>query len=304
MTDRISFRDEIQKNKLKSIVLIGIMIIFFIVLGYIIALILDPSYFFIIMAISIVFSLSYTLFSYYNSHKIAIASVKAKPASRTEHATFYHAAENMALASGLPTPKLYVMDSTEINAFASGRDPQNSVICVTTGTLDKLNKQELEGVIAHEMSHIANFDIRFMTLTVVLVGMISILAQIFLRSLWFSSLSSSGGNRDGRLQIFLIILGVVFAILAPIAAHLVSLAVSRKREYTADATGVKFTRYPPGLASALKKIKHEHIPKDEKHKFAKAVAPMFISDPFKRKISGLFATHPPINERIRRLEAM
>ena len=302
MVQKISFRDEIKRNKIKSVILISIIFIFFIFLGYIIALVLNPSYFFIIMIVSIIFSLSYVLISYYNSDKIAIASVRAKPASRTNHSKFFHAAENMALASGLPMPRLFVMDSYEINAFASGRDPKNSVICVTTGALEKLNKQELEGVIAHEMSHIANYDIRFMTLATVLIGMISIAAQIFLRSLWFSSMGGKG--RDGRVQVLLIVLGIVFAILAPIAAHLVSFAISRKREFVADATGVQLTRYPTGLASALRKIKHEHVSKKEKHKYSKAVAPLFISDPFKKKVRGLFSTHPDIDERIKRLERM
>ena len=303
---RLSFHDQIRNNKIKSILLIIIIFIFLLILGYIISLILNPSWFFIIMIISIIFTLSYTLISYYKSDKIALASVKAKPASRTDHRAFYHAAESMALASGMPTPRLYVMESAEINGFASGRDPKHAVICMTSGALERLNKQELEGVIAHEMSHIANYDIRFMTLTVVLVGMISIMAQIFLRSLWFSSISGvRGGGRDGRVQIFLIILGIVFAILAPIVAHLVSLAISRKREYTADATGVKFTRYPPGLANALKKIKSEHVSeKERKHRVSKALAPLFISDPFKRKVKGLFATHPSLDERIKRLERM
>ncbi len=257
------------------------------------------------MILATIFSLSYILISYYNSDKIALASVRARPASRTEHREFFHAAENMSLASGLPMPKIYVMESEEINAFASGRNPENAVICVTSGALKKLNKQELEGVIAHEMSHIANYDIRFMTLTVVLVGMISIIAEIFLRSLWYSNVGYGRGGRNGRVQIFLILLGIIFAILAPLFANLVSFAISRKREFTADATGVKFTRYPPGLANALKKIKNEHVSERErKHRVAKAVAPLFISDPFKRKISGLFATHPSVDERIRRLERM
>lgn len=304
MPQRISFQDQIQKNKLKSLLLIALVFIFFIILGYIIAIILDPSYFFIIMIFSIIFSLSYTLISYYNSDKIALAAVKAKPASRTHHRAFFNAAENMALASGLPVPKLYIMEAQEINAFASGRNPEKAVICMTSGALNKLNKQELEGVIAHEMAHIANYDIRFMTLTTILIGMISIIAQLFLRSLWFSNI---GGSRrgDGRVQIALILIGVLLAILAPIAANLVSFAISRKREYLADSTGVKFTRYPPGLANALKKIKSEHIPtRERKHITAKAMAPLFISDPFKRNISGLFATHPPIDERIKKLESM
>jgi len=301
MPERLSFEDEISRNKLKSFLLIIIIFILFLVLGYAISYALDPSYFFFIMIISIIFSLSYILISYYNSDKIALASVKARQASPSEHRMFFNAAENMSLASGLPMPKLYVMDSQEINAFASGRNPSNAVICVTTGALEKLSKQELEGVIAHEMSHIANYDIRFMTLAAVLIGMISIIAQIFLRNLWFSS--STGRDRGKGNAIFMII-AIFMAILAPIAAQLVALAISRKREFAADASGVKFTRYPPGLTSALQKIKKEHFPEQEKQRFSPAIAPLFISDPFKKKVQGLFATHPDIDDRIGKLRRM
>jgi heat shock protein HtpX len=297
---RLSFEDQITRNKLKSAVLIAVIITFFIILGYIISAVLDPSYFFIIMIISIIFSLSYTIISYYNSDKIAIASVRANPASKSEHRIFFDVAENMSIASGLPMPRLYVMNSGEINAFASGRDPRHAVICVTTGALQKLTKQELEGVIGHEMSHIANYDIRFMTLAAVLIGMISILAQIFLRSLWFSG----DNKREGKAQLFLILIGIIFAILAPIAAQLVALALSRKREFLADATGVKFTRQPSGLVSALKKIKHEHISKEDLRNIPKAVAPLFMSDPYRKKIQTVFSTHPDIDVRIKRLESM
>ena len=299
MTQRLSFEDQIAKNKLKSVLLMTLVIAFFIALGYVVAQLFDPSYFFVIMIISIIFSLSYTVISYYSSDKIALSSVRAQPASRTEHRMFFHAAESMAISSGLPMPRLYVMNSPEINAFASGRDPNHAVICITTGALEKLNKQELEGVIAHEMSHVANFDIRFMTLTAILIGMISILAELFLRSLWFSH----DDDRGNRSQVLFLLIGVVLSILAPIAAQLVSLAISRKREYLADATGAKLTRYPQGLANALKKIKNEHVSRSEMHRFNKAVAPLCIANPFK-KVSGLFATHPPIDERIKRLESM
>ncbi|MEK6897227.1 MAG: M48 family metallopeptidase [Nanoarchaeota archaeon] len=303
MAERISFDDEIQKNKIKSFLLIAIVFVFFIILGYVISMVLDPGYFFIIMIFAVIFSLIYVLAGYYNSDKIALASVRAKPASRTEHKMFYHAVEGISIASGLPMPRLYVMESGEINAFASGRNPENAIICFTTGALKKLDKQELEGVVAHEMSHIANYDIRFMTLAAVLIGMVSIIAQMFLRSLWYSNVG--GGKDSGRAQIILILIGIIFAILAPIVAQLVSFAISRKREYAADATGVKFTRYPTGLANALKKIKNEHISeKERKHIVAKAMAPLFISDPLKRKLRGLFSTHPDINDRIRKLEAM
>lgn len=302
MSQRIAFRDEINRNKLKSFFLMSFMIALLIIVGYFISLIFDPSYFFIIMILSIIISLAYTLISYYNADKIALASVRARLATKKEHFQFIASAESMALASGLPVPKLYVMDSPQINAFASGRNPSKAVICVTTGALDKLNKQELEGVIAHEMSHIANYDIRFMTFTAIVIGMIAIISEIFLRSLWFSS--SDNRNRDGRMQIILIVIGIALAILAPLLANLVSLAISRKREYAADATGVKLTRYPVGLASALRKIKNEHLSPQDKHRFPKAVAPLFISDPTKKKFRNMFSTHPDIDDRIAKLERM
>lgn len=299
MVERLSFEDQISKNKIKSVILLGIIVAVFILIGYFIARILDPSLFFIVMIISIIVSLLYTWFGFYFSDKIALSSVGAKPAHPVHHRLFIQSVENMALASGMPIPRAYVMDSQEINAFASGRNPKNAVICVTTGAIQKLNKQELEGVIAHEMAHIANYDIRFMTLATVLIGMVSIAAEMLLRSFWFA-----GDNRDSRTGLLIIIASILVAILAPIFAQLVALAISRRREYVADATGVKFTRYPLGLANALKKIKAEHVPKDELRKFNRETAPLFISDPFKRSFTNLFATHPPVDERIRRLEAM
>ncbi|MBU2496942.1 MAG: M48 family metallopeptidase [Nanoarchaeota archaeon] len=298
MVERISFHDEIRNNQIKSFFLVIVIFFFFVLLGYVIALALDPGYFFIIMIFSIIFSLSYILITYYNSGKIAIASVKAKEASHTEHRMLYHAVENMSIASGMPMPKVYVMESEQINAFASGRDPKNSVICVTTGALKKLSKGELEGVIAHEMGHVANYDIKFMTLTAVMVGLISIIAQIFLRSLWFRS------DRDNRTGIIILVIAVLMAILAPLFAQLVSFAISRKREYSADATAVKFTRYSPGLKNALVKIKKEVVPEKDKKRYSKALAPLFMADPYKKKIQNLFSTHPPIDERIKKLERM
>lgn len=297
--ERTSFYQEIRSNKIKSFFLIVIIFIFFLILGAVISFVLDPSLFFVIMILSIIVSMIYILVSYYKSDKIALASVRARPASKTEHRVFYDVAENMSIASGLPMPKLYVMDSPQINAFASGRNPENAVICCTTGILEKLDRKELEGVIAHEMSHIANYDIRFMTLTAVLVGMISIAAEIFLRSLWLGGRDREGGGKGNAV---LIILGILFAILAPLLANLVSLAISRKREYGADATAVKLTRTPTGLKNALIKIKREHH--SETHKIPKAVAPLFISDPFKKKFRNAFSTHPDIDDRIAKLERM
>ena len=300
MADHRSFQDEINRNKLKSFLLLIIIAVFFVVLGFVIAQFFDPSFLFIIMVLSIIVSLSYTLISYYNSDKIALASVGAVPASPTAHRVLFNAVESMSLASGLPMPKVYVMNMAQINAFASGRNPEHAVICVTTGALESLNKQELEGVVGHEMSHIANYDVRFMTLATVMIGMISIMAEIFLRSLWFRG----SDDRENKGNVALLIIGILFSILAPIVANLVALAISRKREFGADASGVKFTRYPPGLISALKKIKQESLSEQEKRRIPKAVAPLFMSDPYRKKFSDAFSTHPNIDERIKRLESM
>jgi heat shock protein HtpX len=302
MPERISFQDEITKNKVKSVILIGIIFIVFILLGFVISQIINPSAFFVIMIFSIFISILYIWISYYYSDKIALASVRAQAANPSSYRQLVNSVESMSIASGLPMPKVYVMESDQINAFASGRNPENAVICVTTGAIEKLNKQELEGVIAHEMSHIANFDIRFMTLVAVMVGMIAIISEIFLRSLWFR-----GGNRDreGNGGLILLVIGIILAILAPIVVQLVQFAISRKREFTADATGVKFTRYPVGLKNALEKIKKDSISPEDKKNYSKAVAPLFLSNPFStKKISGLFSTHPDIDERIRRLASM
>ena len=296
---RISFHDQIQRNKMKSVLLMAIVFIALLALGYAISFALDPGYFFFIMIISIIFSLSYIVFSYYNSGKIALASVGARKASPSEHRQLYNSVEGLTIASGMSMPQIYIMDSEQINAFATGRDPQHSVICVTTGALKKLNKQELEGVLGHELSHISNFDIRFMTLTAILIGMIAIISQLFLRSMWYGGRN----EREGKGNAILMLIAILLAILAPILTQLVQFAISRKREYAADASSVKFTRYPTGLINALKKIKNEHVPENPR-KINKAVAPLFMSDPFRKKFSELFSTHPAIEKRIGILERM
>ena len=289
--EKISFYEQISRNKRNSFILIAIIFLVLAALGYIIAR-LNQSYFFIIMIVSIIISISYVLIGYYNSDKIALASVNAKPAPK-EYRQYYNSVEGLTLASGLPMPKLYIMENQQINAFATGRDPKNSVICVTTGALERLNKQELEGVLAHELSHISNYDIRFMTLTAILVGMIAIISEIFLRSLWFK------GDRKGKGGTLLLIIGIALAIIAPIVVKLVQLAISRKREYAADASAVKFTRYPPGLINALKKIDD-----DKPMKASKITSSLFISDPLKKNLDNLMSTHPPIKMRIQALKAM
>jgi len=293
--ERISFYDQIAKNKRKSVFLMFIVFLVLILLGYAISYAFDPGYFFVIMIFSVIFSISYLLISYYNSDKIALASVNAQPANQAQYRQYYNAVEGLTLASGLPMPKLYIMQNDQINAFASGRDPQHAVICVTNGALEKLNKQELEGVLSHELSHIANYDIRFITLVAVMVGMVAIISEMFLRSLWFR-----GNNRDeGKGNALFLLIGIVLAILAPIVVQLVQLSISRKREFTADATAVKFTRSPTGLVGALKKIKN-----DKPMKVNKAVSSLFMSDPARRKFETMLSTHPDINTRIQILEKM
>jgi heat shock protein HtpX len=292
---RIDFRDQISRNKRKSFLLIAIVFAIIVLFGYVISLAFDPGYFFIIMIISIIFSLFYTLISYYNSHKISVMSVGAKKANRSEYKDYYNIVEGLTLASGLPMPELYIMPSNQINAFASGRDPKHSVICVTEGALAKLDRRELEGVLAHELGHIGNYDIRYMTLVAVMVGMVAIISEMFLRSLWFKS-----GDSDNKAGWIFILIGVVLAILAPIAVQLVQFSISRKHEYSADATAVKFTRYPKGLIGALKKIKQDYSYESHEKKVNKAIAPLFFASPLK----NITSTHPPIEKRISALEKM
>ena len=290
---RIDFRDEISSNKWKSFLLVILVFLVLAALVYVIGMAWGRMDIFFILIISIVISLSYILISYYNSGKIAVASVGAKRADRNEYKEYYRLVEGLTLASGLPMPELYIMQSNSINAFASGRDPKHAVVCVTEGSLEKLDKRELEGVLAHELSHVANYDIRYMTLVAVMVGMIAIISEIFLRSLH----SNSGGDNNKGKGIFILI-GVILAILAPIVVQLVQLAISRKREYASDANAVKFTRYPAGLIGALKKIKGDSF--EPEKKVSKAVAPLFFANPLK----NLTSTHPPIDSRIANLERM
>ncbi len=256
-----------------------------------------------IVIIAVVFALVMNVVSYWHSDKIVLRMTGAKPVSRDEHFDLYNITENLAITAGLPMPKLYIVDDPAPNAFATGRNPEHGVVAVTSGLLRVLDRNELEGVVAHEMAHIGNRDILVMTVAVVLAGFIAILSDFFLRSLFF------GGNDRDRSPIVLVV-AIVGIILAPIAAQLIQMAVSRKREYLADSTGALLTRYPEGLASALEKISGYTGPmKSASH----ATAHMFIDDPFDgphqkrgfmKSIGNLFATHPPAAERIARLRAM
>lgn len=257
-----------------------------------------------IVGLALIFSGVTSFFSYYYSDKIVLGISQAKEAHRNKHFNFYTVAENLAIASGLPRPKLFVIDDSAPNAFATGRDPDHAVIVVTTGLLSKLDRTELEGVIAHEMSHIKNYDMRLMSIVAVMVGTIALLGDFFLR-LRFRGKSD---RKSGGAGAIILVLGIMFAIISPIIAKLIQLAISRRREFLADASSVAITRQPNGLISALEKISSDREPLEVANK---ATAHLYIADPFKGKIgdarakfSSLFNTHPPVEERIAALSKM
>ncbi len=261
-----------------------------------------------ILYFAVGFSVVSALISYYFSDSITLALSQAQEVDRRANPQLHNIVENLCIAAGLPTPKIYIIDDSAPNAFATGRDPQHAVVCVTTGILQKLEKAELEGVIAHELSHIGNYDIRIMTLVVVLVGTITLLADLFLRAQWLGGRRRSNNREGGEIGQWLFIVGIIFALLSPIIATLIKLAVSRQREYLADASGVLLTRYPEGLASALEKIDQDQEPLEVANK---ATAHLYIINPLKENghgsigwFSSLFNTHPPIAERIKRLRDM
>lgn len=247
------------------------------------------------------FAIIFPIISYYNSDKVALAVSGAKPARKPEHAQLINIVESLAIAAGVPAPNAYVINDPAPNAFATGRDPKHSSIAVTTGLLDKMDKYELEGVISHEMSHVKNFDIRLMTIVVMLVGIVAIISNVFMRSLWWGGVKSSD-ERSGNISAVFLIVGLALAVLSPIIAELIRFAISRKREYLADASGAMLTRYPEGLANALKKIAKDQ---NQLKTATNATAHLFISNPFKKRaFSSLFSTHPPIELRIKKLEEM
>jgi heat shock protein HtpX len=254
-----------------------------------------------------IIAVAMTFGSYYASDKIVLAISRARPVKKEDYPYLYNVVEGLAIAAGLPKPRCYVIDDTAPNAFASGRNPENSVIVVTTGLLQKLNRAELEGVIAHEMSHIKNYDVLVQTLAVVMVGIVALLSDWTLRTFFWgggrrrSRDRSSGG---GNAAAILIVVALALAILSPIIAQLLRLAISRKREFLADANGALLTRYPPGLASALQKLSADREPLEAANK---ATAHLYIVNPLKNikgRVNKLFSTHPPIEERIAALEKM
>lgn len=290
---------QIDANKRRTTILIAVFIAFILGLGYVLDKWLGygPG----AVAVALFVSLFMTLISYFHGDKIALMSTGAKPITKDQNTYVYRLVENLAITAGLPVPKIYIINSPALNAFATGRDPKHASVALTTGIIQALENEELEGVIAHELSHVKNYDIRVMTVVIVLVGAISLLAQWFLRMNMFGG-RRSNDRESGNLGNILAIAGLVLLILSPIIAELIKLAVSRKREYLADASGALLTRYPEGLARALEKIQASNQPLATA---STATAHLFISNPFKGKnISSLFSTHPPIAERIKQLRTM
>jgi heat shock protein HtpX len=282
---------QVDKNIRLTFIYITGFLIFVMGVGYVFANAMNNQ---IILYIAVIFSIVMSFVSYWWSDKIVLGMSSAKEVTHDNAREIYHIVENLCITAGLPVPKIYVIEDSAPNAFATGRDPEHGVICLTTGIVQKLEKVELEGVVAHELSHIGNRDILLSTVVVVLVGFVTLLADWFRRWAFFGG---RGRDRDGgQLQFILMIVAIVLSILAPIAAVLMQMAISRKREFLADASAVLLTRYPEGLARALEKISDD----SEKLEVAnRATAHLYIVNPFKgKKLSSLFATHPSIEERV------
>ena len=297
--------EQIAANKRKT---------FFLIFGFVLLLFLVGAAFdlllrggvigLVIVAVIVIVS---SVGSYYNSDKAALAISHAKPADPKQYARLYNLVEGLCISGGLPQPRLYIIDDPAPNAFSTGRNPKHAAVAVTTGLLEKMNRVELEGVLAHELSHIRNYDILVMTLTVTMVGMIALLSDFFLRFMFF------GGRRDNNdsnnpIAFVFMIFGFILLIFAPIIAYIMQFAVSRRREYLADASGAQLTRYPPGLISALEKLKADDT---SIHSASKATAHLWIEEPLdktsnkgNKRLNHLFDTHPPLDDRIRALQAM
>lgn len=290
---------EISQNKWKTWLIMALFVVFITTIGYVYGK--ATGYGLSFAGLALILAGITSIGSYYFSDKLVIATTGAHEIQEKDNPELYHIVENLAIGDGLPMPKVYILNDPSPNAFATGRDPKHAVVCATTGILERLNKPELEGVIAHELSHVKNYDTRLMGIVAILVGFVAIIANFFMRSFWFRGRDD---ERNGN-GLFLII-GIVFAILTPIIATLIQLAISRKREFLADASGALLTRYPDGLADALEKISKNPLPV---RTASNATAHLFIVNPFKGKeasawFASLFNTHPPIEERIKILRSM
>ena len=304
--------EHIARNRAKTIAIMFGFITFITLIGLAVGYYIDwrfgmsNNYSILIMVLALILAVIMSFSSYYYSDRIVLSLTRAVPLSRAENPRVYYMVEGLAIAAGIPMPRIYVIKDTGMNAFTTGRNPQKSILVFTQGLLDNLNDEELKGVVSHELSHIKNYDILLGTVIVVLVGMISIISNIMFRSMIFGGgrRRTSKGSGGGILSIILLVVGILLILLAPLIATVIRLAVSRNREYLADSTGALISRYPAGLANALKKIsKHSEVSTANS-----ATAHLFIANPIgsKSKVAfkSLFNTHPPTEERIRRLENM
>jgi heat shock protein HtpX len=321
-----TFRDLIAANKRNSLLLVVIFCLFIIVVAMVLALgimfYLDPaaashvrwSQGAIVGLMAAGLALAISLLSYFQGDQLVLGISGARPIEHKDDPELFNVVEEMAIAAGVPMPRVYLIDDMAMNAFATGRDPQHASVAITTGLRTRLKRDELQGVIAHEMSHIRNYDIRLMLLLAVLIGTIVMLADFFWQILRYSSPGSGSSRESNRkegkggggnaLALVLFVVAIVLAIVAPILAQLIQLAVSRQREYLADATAVELTRYPQGLANALRKLDAD--PRDLKH-VNRGTAHLFIANPVKKfaaRADSIWASHPPIQDRIARLEAL
>lgn len=288
--------EEISRNKFRSWLLIILFVVFVLGLGWLLGKLTGYGWLGLVLALIVATLMSFG--SYFFSDRLVLAISGAHPVSHNEEPYLYNVVEGLSIAAGLPKPRAYIIESNALNAFATGRNPENSAIAITRGLLKKLNRVELEGVIAHEMAHIANYDIRIATLTAVLVGTVALMSEWFLRLIFWG-----GSDDDRETSPILALIAFILALLAPLFANLIQLALSRRREFLADAEGARLTRYPEGLASALEKIARDPAALPQA---TSATAHLFIVNPFKNKkfFSNLFSTHPPIEERIARLRSM
>jgi heat shock protein HtpX len=298
--------EQVDRNKRKSLLVMIFFIIFIFLVAWVFARVFDlgPG----VIGIGLIFAGMTSFISYYWSDKIILTISGARPADRKKDFIFYTVAENLAMAAQIPKPRLYVIDDTAMNAFATGRDPKNAVVCCTTGLLSRLNRTELEGVIAHELSHVRNYDMRLMSMVTILVGLVTLLADWFLRGSSFLGGRKRDDERGGsQIQAVLMVAAFLLALLSPLIAQLIQLAISRRREFLADAGSAMITRQPSGLINALEKLKADKEPLEVANK---ATAHLYIVNPLRNLHSGigwfssLFNTHPPVEERIKALKAM
>lgn len=288
---------QVGKNKLNSVLLLSLFLLFVIVAAYIIGQAFEITW---LLPVVVIVSVVQAWVSYFYSDQIALAIAQATPVAKSDNPTLYNLVENLSITAGLPLPKIYIINDSAPNAFATGRDPAHASIAVTSGLLNKLEKPELEGVLAHELAHIGNLDIRFMSMVVVLIGVITMISDFAIRSTWLRRSNDS----NSQTQLVIMIAGILLAVLAPLIATLIQLAISRKREFLADSTGALMTRYPEGLANALRKISADTEPLEVANK---GTAHLYFSNPLKTAghktswVANLFMTHPPVEQRIQAL---